>query len=147
MAFHSIDVKSNSPLCLNPLKATELSREEYTDTLSVKGSFDGRSPVVVGKSFVACVDRNGMKAKVYRNDGKKYPSVGLFEVTLPLKVQYHYLLQRPLFLKGHDMIINAVALDESGGHLVTAGWDGRVKQWDIETQKEIQQVRCGVRRT
>ena len=39
------------------------------------------------------------------------------------------------------MIINAVKV--KGPHLFTAGWDGRVKKWDIETGKELANVELG----
>ena len=40
--------------------------------------------------------------------------------------------------QGHDMIVNAILLSKSTA--VTTGWDGRVKKWDIEKEKEIDQV-------
>ncbi len=39
------------------------------------------------------------------------------------------------------MILNALLLDNEEKKVISSGWDGRVKQWDIKTQKEIAQVK------
>ena len=42
------------------------------------------------------------------------------------------------------MIINTLALDpENKSRLVTSGWDGRVKLWDLDTKQEVAQVELG----
>ena len=56
-----------------------LTKETYPEIMSVKNSVEGRSPVHVSEEYVACVDRNGLSARVYRNQGE-YPLMHIFEV-------------------------------------------------------------------
>ena len=74
--------------------AIDYTREEFAQTLAVKGSVQGRSPVVMDQAYIACVDRGGMSVRLYANDNAQFPPKGTLEVAL---YDYSTLLQHFFF--------------------------------------------------
>ena len=61
-----------------------------------------------------------MNIRVVKNDWNKYPGQAI--------------------LQGHEMIVNALLLSDSS--VVSAGWDGKVKLWDLESAVEAGEARA-----
>ncbi len=49
---------------------------------------------------------------------------------------------REKFLEGHERAVYSLAFDPVTGHLVSAGVDGRVRIWDIETGETIREIKA-----
>jgi len=104
------------------LELSDFSREEFQTTLALQGSVRGRAPVLVDENHILCVDQSGgMNIKVYDYKDKDYS-------------------QKCNLQDGHDMIINALLLSSKSA--VSAGWDGKLVLWDLETKKQEQQYQC-----
>ena len=98
------------------------TREEFRQTLAVKGSVAGRAPVVVDDQTIACVERSsGLNVSLYEYDNGKFPAKGSLK-------------------DGHDMIINALLIN--GNSLVSAGWDSKIVLWDIKALQKKQEFGC-----
>ncbi len=99
----------------------DFQREEFKETLPVKHSYQGRPPIKATSVFIVTMEHTGMNVQLNANDGSKYPVVASF--------------------KGHEMIVNTAITDDKT--LVSSGWDGKVKVWDVEEEKELRQVELG----
>ena len=55
-------------------------KEEFSDTLAVKGSMIGRAPVAVNDTYVVLADRSGMNVNVYDSKQKEYPLLATLKV-------------------------------------------------------------------
>ena len=55
-------------------------KEEFSDTLAVKGSMIGRAPVAVSDTYVVLADRSGMNVNVYDSKQKEYPLLATLKV-------------------------------------------------------------------
>ena len=51
----------------------DFSREEFAQTVAVRGTIRGRAPAVVDERHIICVDRAGMDVTVYEYDNSKFP--------------------------------------------------------------------------
>ena len=58
----------------------ELRQEQYQDTMGVRSSLEGRSPINVNANFVACGARTGMNALVYSATEEGYPKLAELKV-------------------------------------------------------------------
>lgn len=100
----------------------DYTREEFKQTLAVKGSVPGRAPVVVDDQTIACVERgSGLNISLFHYDNAKFPSKGSLK-------------------DGHDMIINALLLNQN--YVVSAGWDGRIILWDMTDFQKKKEFNC-----
>ena len=61
--------------------AINYNREEFAQTLPVRGTVRGRAPVVVSEGHVSCVDRGGMNICLYAYDNAQFPSKGTLQVS------------------------------------------------------------------
>ena len=98
----------------------DFQREEFQETLPVKHSYQGRYPIVATPVFVLTLEHTGMNIQLNGNDGSKYPHLASF--------------------KGHEMIINSAIISADDKRIVSTGWDGKVKVWDVAEEKEVGQV-------
>ena len=70
------------------LAASDFSKEEFAQTLSVLGNVRGRAPVVVDEKYIVCPEPgSGMNVNIYANDTKnqiknQIESIGKLEVSI-----------------------------------------------------------------
>lgn len=85
---NSIDIWVRSIINI-VFSAVDFSREEFAQTVSVRGTIRGRAPVVVDEHHIICVDTKGMDVSIYEYDNAKFPLKGSLQVI--------FLLSRMLF--------------------------------------------------
>jgi len=98
-------------------------KEEFSDTLAVKGSMIGRAPVAVNDTYVVLADRSGMNVNVYDSKQKEYPLLTTFK-------------------GGHDMIINTVCVGGSSETIYSSGWDTKVIRWNCQKAQKEEEYVC-----
>ncbi|XP_046406533.1 myosin heavy chain kinase B [Ischnura elegans] len=94
-------------------KDISITEIKAKNTFSSKGTLEGRGPMCLIDDHIYCITRDGMGIMGYGKADDKYPKLDT--------------------LTGHERIINA--LTGKNHMLFSAGWDGKVKAWDIRTMK------------
>ena len=56
----------------------------------MRGSVQGRAPVVSDQNHIACPDRGGMNICLYANDNAKFPLKGKLEVHITKEDAWHF---------------------------------------------------------
>ncbi|XP_042894161.1 F-box/WD repeat-containing protein 7-like isoform X2 [Penaeus japonicus] len=96
------------------LTITEAKNESNKFTV-LSSTSEGRAPLYVTSDTLAYMDRAGMVVLIHDNNPGSHK----------LKGQ----------LKGHDRIVTALSGVEN--FMVSAGWDNKVKLWDVNTFQEL----------